>query len=125
VVAVIANGCLNFLLVPRFGIMGAAFATLGAFFGQLVFSTLMATRSGPFWNSYGGLYRISAAAAIMALAIRLFDRSMQLSDSDRLIVFIPLGAALYAGLAFAFGVIPRPYLKTALSWLAVQRGPTT
>ena len=50
--------CLNFMLVPRFGILGAAFATLGAFFIQLVFSTFMASRSGPFWNSFGGLYRI-------------------------------------------------------------------
>jgi O-antigen/teichoic acid export membrane protein len=125
VVAMIANGCLNFLLVPRFGIMGAALATLGAFFVQLVFSTLMASRSGPFWTSFGGLYRVSAAAAVMTLAIGLLDRSMQLSDVDRLVVFIPLGAALYAVLAFAFGAIPRPYLKTALSWLAVQRGPTT
>jgi O-antigen/teichoic acid export membrane protein len=125
ILAVIANACLNFLLVPNFGIMGAAFATLGAFFVQLVFSTLLAARSGPFWNSLGGLYRISAAAVIMALAIRVFDRSMQLSDVGRLLVFIPLGAVLYACLALAFGVIPRPYLKTALSWLTVQRGPTT
>ncbi|MGB9115075.1 oligosaccharide flippase family protein [Bradyrhizobium sp.] len=124
VVAVIANGSLNFLLVPSFGIMGAAFATLGAFFVQLVFSTLMAARSGPFWRSFNELYRISAAAAIMALAIRVLDQSTGLSDVSRLLLFIPFGAVLYGGLAVAFGAIPRPYLKSAWTWLSVQRGPT-
>lgn len=123
VLAVIANAGLNFLLVPNFGIMGAALATLGAFFVQFVFSTFLAVRSGPFWNSFNGLCRISAAAVIMAVSIKMFDAGMRLSDGGRLLVFIPFGAIVYVGLAFAFGAFPRPYLKAALSWLTVQRGP--
>jgi O-antigen/teichoic acid export membrane protein len=123
-VAVLVNLVLNILLIPMLGIIGAAFATLGAFFTQLVLSTMMAARNGPFWNRLGGLYRISAAAVIMAVSIRMVDGAMQLSEVGRLLIFIPLGATLYVGLAFAFGAFPRPYLKTALSWLVVQRGPT-
>jgi hypothetical protein len=103
--------------------MGAAFATLGAFCVQLIFSTLMAARSGPFWRSFSELYRILAAAVIMALAIRVLDQATGLSDVSRLLLFIPFGAVLYGGLAFAFGAIPRPYLKSAWTWLSVQKGP--
>jgi O-antigen/teichoic acid export membrane protein len=123
--AVTANAGLNFLLVPNFGIMGAALATLGACFVQLVFSTVMAARSGPFWRSFDELYRIAAAAVIMALAVRMLGQSTGLSDVSRLLLFIPFGAVLYGGLALAFGAIPRPYLKSAWTWLGVQRGPTT
>lgn len=123
--AVVVNCILNILLIPRFGIMGAAFATLGAFSVQLLFSTLMAARSGPFWRSFSGLYRISAASVIMALAIRVLDQSTGFSDASRLLVFIPFGAFLYAALAVAFGAIPQSQLRSAWSWLGAQRGPTT
>lgn len=123
--AVLINCVLNILLIPRFGIMGAAFATLGAFFVQLLFSTLMATRSGPFWRSFSGLYRISAASVIMALAIRVLDQSTGFSDLARLLVFIPFGAVLYVALAIVFGAIPQSQLRSAWIWLGAQRGPTT
>jgi O-antigen/teichoic acid export membrane protein len=123
--AVLVNFVLNVLLIPRFGFMGAAFATLGAFFAQLVFSTVMATRNGPFWRSFNELYRISAAAVIMALATRALGQLTGFSDVSRLLLFIPFGAVLYGGLALAFGAIPRPYVKSAWTWLSVQRGPTT
>jgi len=123
--AVTVNAGLNFLLVPDFGIMGAAFATLGAFLVQFVFSTVMASRNGPFWRSFDELYRILAAAVIMALAVKALGQVTALADVSRLLLFIPFGAVLYGGLAVAFGAIPRPYLKSAWTWLSVQRGPTT
>jgi O-antigen/teichoic acid export membrane protein len=123
--ALLMNLELNFVLIPPLGIMGAAFATLGAFFVQFVFSTVMAARNGPFWRSFSELYRIAAAAVIMALAIRVIDQSTGLSDVSRLLLFIPFGAVLYGGLGLAFGVIPQPYLKAAWTWLSVQRGSTT
>ncbi len=123
--AVAVNCVLNILLIPRFGIMGAAFSTLGAFLVQFLFSTMMAARSGPFWRSFSGFYRISAASIIMALAIRLLDKSTGFSEAVRLLVFIPLGAFLYAALAIVFGAIPQSQLRSAWIWLGAQRGPTT
>src|SRR5262249_13865315 len=122
--AVLVNLVLNFALIPPLGIMGAALATLGAFIAQFIFSTVMAMRSGPFWSSFSKPSRVVAASLLMALAVNLLDRSIDLTNLERLLVFVPIGAALYLALALAFGAIPRAHLKSAWTWLYLQRGPT-
>jgi O-antigen/teichoic acid export membrane protein len=118
--AVVVNFIFNILLVPKYGITGAAVATLAAFSVQLAFSSIMAARSGPFWRTFHGLYRVLAASATMALVIGIADKSMDLSDLERLLLFVPAGAVLYGVLALAFGVIPPTYLRYARARLQAQ-----
>lgn len=111
--AFVVNLALSAVLVPRFGMMGAALSVLGSFFVQFVFSSVMAARSAPFWRSFDSFYRVAAAAVLMALIVKLADSAMQLPDTVRLAIFIPAGAVLYGGLALVFGVVPKPYLRIA------------
>ena len=122
--AVLVNLALNLILIPAFGILGAACATLGAFLTQFIFSSIMAMRSGPFWTTLAGPSRVLAASLIMALAIKTLDRSIVLSNVEQLLVFVPTGAMLYFGLAVILGGIPRAQLKSAWNWLIPQKGPT-
>lgn len=110
-VAFVVNCALNFLLVPRFGMMGAALATLAAFSVQLAISSIFAARCGPFWHSFSVLYRVVAASALMAAVLKSFDTLVAMPDMMRLVVLVPTGVALYAAMALTFGVVPYAYVR--------------
>lgn len=122
--AVASNLVLNVLLIPPYGILGAAFATFGAFFVQFILSTVFASRSGPFWRDISIPLRIIVASILMGLLVRGLDSFVVMSDVTRLIVFIPFGAVAYAVFAVAFRAVPPSIFGAARAWLVLQKGPT-
>jgi MATE family multidrug resistance protein len=72
------NVVLNLVLVPRYGAVGSAWATVGArtflaltlgvYVLRMAQATLYGTRSGTRWPSYAGLLRVGAAAALSQVA---------------------------------------------------------
>lgn len=58
------NVCLNFLLIPRFGMMGAAAATASSFFAGALGAWVLAQRFYPVEYEYGRLLKIVAAGIL-------------------------------------------------------------
>lgn len=110
------NLVLNGFLIPPFGILGAALATLAAFSVQLLFSTVMARRYGPFLREWRYMARLIVAAVIMALVVRSIDGQLITLGNLRLAILIPLGAAVYAGIVIMLRGIPDPVLAPARRW---------
>lgn len=118
--AVVVNLVLNLLLIPLYGIVGAALATLAAFTAQLLFSTFMAARFGPFLRNISFMVRVVVAAVVMGLIVRMLDSQMALSDVARLVVLVPAGVALYAVLVFALRAVPPPLLGHLRIWIITR-----
>jgi O-antigen/teichoic acid export membrane protein len=71
-VAALGNLALNFLLIPRWGMMGAAWATAAAFFALAIGTAAIGQRYYPVQYEYGRLARLMAMGiAIFLIAIRV------------------------------------------------------
>jgi O-antigen/teichoic acid export membrane protein len=111
--AVVVNFVLNLLLIPTYGIMGAAVATLAAFTVQFVLSTFMAARHGPFIREIRFMSRVIAAAVVMGLVVRMCESRAAPAGAAQLAALVILGAMLYATLLVALRAVP----PTAISYL--------
>jgi O-antigen/teichoic acid export membrane protein len=69
-VPAVANVVLNVLLIPRFGVLGAAWATAASFGLGLVASWAMGRRVMPLPVPWETLVRCGIATAVMAVAVR-------------------------------------------------------
>jgi O-antigen/teichoic acid export membrane protein len=69
--AVVANVALNLVLVPRFGMMGAAWAALVCQTGALIVGWFVGQRVFPLWLPVGPMLRIVTAVLAMAVALWL------------------------------------------------------
>ena len=116
--AVGVNFLLNVVLIPPLGILGAALATFGAFLFQLIFSSIAASRSGPFWRQFQFPFRIGLAALAMALSVRGLDQFMGGPDAMRLAVLVPVGAVIYVGLVIVLQALPPSVSMAARGWIA-------
>ena len=61
------NIALNFLLIPRFGMMGAAWATLIGYAFMIVLTVVISQRIYPIPYEYGRIFKTIFAAAILSL----------------------------------------------------------
>lgn len=118
--AVAVNLVLNLVLIPSFGIIGAALATFGAFATQLVFSGVMAARFGPFLSEWRFMIRIILTSVAMGLVVKALDSYLGLSDAARLALLVPVGAATYAVLIFVLRAIPQPLLVHMRTWVIAR-----
>jgi len=100
VIGAIISVSLNIILIPRFGIMGAAASTLSTDAVRLAIALVLAHRTGT-RNGYARhLWRPVAAAAGMAIVV-WFVRDWPVWYS------VPLGAIVYGAGLLAFGVVRR------------------
>jgi O-antigen/teichoic acid export membrane protein len=107
VVAASVNLALNFFLIPAFGIVGAAEATLAGFVCQFVYSWGFALWSGPFWRDIRVPAKVFLATACMAAGVFVLDRLMTGTSAVRLAALVPFGIGLYFLVALILGIAPQ------------------
>ncbi len=94
-----ANVILNLMLIPRFGLMGAAWATAASFAIGLAATLIMGRRVLALPVAWDALLRCGAATALMALVVSLMP---PLGGLAELALDAATGAAVYAAAALVF-----------------------
>lgn len=94
----LANVGLNLILIPRFGVLGAAWATAASFAVGLVASMAIGRRILPLPVPWAALARCGLAAAVMALAVWFLPA---IGGLPEVILDAAVGAAVYGACAFA------------------------
>ncbi|MEE9346581.1 MAG: polysaccharide biosynthesis C-terminal domain-containing protein [Robiginitomaculum sp.] len=98
---VIVNISLNFILIPKYGIMGAVWATLAAYSIGLVLSFIVARRYFPLPVPVKAFLQTSFACAVMAGIVLALPIPENTPDIIELIVKGSVGGAVYVLVAFA------------------------
>ena len=120
VLAFFVNLGLNFLLIPRYGITGAAIATSSAFLVQLSFTFTLATRAKLLHTPFQLPLKAVAVSLAMGAAVLGLntpcgrDRAVRVPRSRR------RGVVIYTALAFVTGVIPRDLVQRELRRLRAR-----
>jgi O-antigen/teichoic acid export membrane protein len=97
--ACLVNIGLNMVLIPRFGIVGAAQATLLSNLFYTVMITYYAFKEFSFQIDYGHIFRYLGAATIMYLTVKMIHLDNQLVN---LVSEIAAGAVVYSSLVLVF-----------------------
>jgi O-antigen/teichoic acid export membrane protein len=101
----VINLILNFILIPRYGPIGAAIATFAAQSGAFVWVWIAHRRITG--SAYGGVFVRALAATLLAVVVPI------LLGQHLAVPLIPLllaVAVLYGGLAWVMGLVPRALL---------------
>jgi O-antigen/teichoic acid export membrane protein len=118
VLAAAANLGLNLWLVPRWGILAAAFSTLLAFAGRAVALVFITRHSILPRIDFVVLIKIVVASACMYLALR----AIPLDSTPWIAAAIGTGVGVYAVFALILGVIGRGEARLLVSSLRQIRG---
>ena len=97
-VPALANVALNIVLIPRFGVLGAAWATAASFAIGLVASWAIGRRILPLPLPWTALMQCSLCAAVMAVAVWFLP---PLGGFPELMLDASVGATVYGVCAFA------------------------
>ena len=116
--AALVNISLNFLLVPLFGMLGAAWATVGGYAIMTGLGYIFANRHYPIpfeWKRFG----VVALAAVFSFA------ASRLAGEPSLTSFlIKVGAlAIYPAALFAFGFFREEEIKKLKRWIGLTPDP--
>lgn len=121
-VAAIANVALNLWLIPAHGILGAAWATLGAYGLALLLSAAVGQRAFPMPSTASLLIKAGGVGAAAALAAWL---GLALGDSPTARLSIGLASGLIGGgviaLAADIGGVRRPIARFSRCYLRTVR----
>ncbi len=112
------NVAANFALIPRLGMMGAAWATLAAYAAMAGALYFFGRRVRPIDYEWGRLARLGAAVALAVLAFQRFDGPSAHRDLLRLGLLLAVPGALAA--AGFFDARERAAFK---EWLRPSGGP--
>lgn len=119
VLAAVANTGLNFLLIPRWGITGAAASTMLGNLTALIYSYYTGQRYFSVSYEFRKAFTlIGMATAVIATSV-LIDRSWIAWSPEILLYKIPLYAAFGAGL-FTFGIISREEVNRVRGYLMTK-----
>ena len=100
----VLNVGLNFLLIPAYGLVGAAWSTVAAYAVALGMSCWLAARLAGWRPPLAGTARLLPAAAAMAAALAL----VPVRSWAAALAVVPAGAAVYAaGLYLLGGLLPK------------------
>jgi O-antigen/teichoic acid export membrane protein len=114
----VVNIALNLVLVPSFGIVGAAAATLVTYVGLAVAMAVRGARWLPVRIPWGGLLRSSVAGAIMYLVV---SGVVAGSRPATIAVRMAIGAAVYAGIIVALEPRAREAVRAARARITRRR----
>lgn len=106
-VFVIYNIFMDIVLIPPYGIMGAAIATGSAMAMGYIFSYLMLKRVIPVRIPWGATFRTFAYSAVMGLAVWPLLAAGWITSIPRLLVAVALGMVVYGLLAWRLPVFSR------------------
>jgi O-antigen/teichoic acid export membrane protein len=111
-----ANVILSYVLVNRYGAVGAAWARLGADVIGFVCALVLSRLAFPVPLPLGRLALVLIAGLAMALAVTALDRSLHVADLTACAVLGCAGFASYAALCWLFDISRiRGRLKTAIA----------
>jgi O-antigen/teichoic acid export membrane protein len=99
-----ANVILSVLLIERYGVVGAAWARLGADIFGFVCALILSRRAFPIPIPLGRLALTMIAGLTMALVVGALDRNLHVSDLTACIILAVAGLACYAALCWAFDI---------------------
>jgi O-antigen/teichoic acid export membrane protein len=103
--AALVNLALNFLLIPGFGILGAAVATCAACLLHFLVSWHFAARRHRLWREFRHPLKIVIAAVAMAACVRAAGHLFSGPPMWQLLVLVPAGAVIYVVLADLMGAV--------------------
>jgi O-antigen/teichoic acid export membrane protein len=116
-----AAAVLNLLLVPAFGIFGAAVATAAAVVLVNVVTVLFVHQLLGFWPFSAYYARPIVAGLLAAAFVYLVGLVLPASGATALLVFAPLFLAVFIALLVALGLSPSDRQFLASFWAAVLR----
>jgi O-antigen/teichoic acid export membrane protein len=116
--AALLNIVLNVLLVPRYGLHGAAWATLASFAALAVASYLAGTRVLPFTLPIVSAAKFTLAAFVMYAVITSLDLG---SDAATLAIRVGAGAAVYAAMVLLIDASTRRLLRDTVRRIGAWR----
>jgi O-antigen/teichoic acid export membrane protein len=117
----VAAAVLNLLLVPAFGIFGAAVATAAAVVLVNVVTVLFVHQLLGFWPFSAYYARPIVAGLLAAAFVYLVRLVLPASGATALLVFAPLFLTVFIALLVALGLSPSDRQFLASFWAAVLR----
>jgi O-antigen/teichoic acid export membrane protein len=99
-----ANVMLSVLLIERYGVVGAAWARLGADIFGFACALILSRRAFPIPIPLGRLALTMIAGLTMALVAGALDRNLHVSDLTACVILAVAGLACYAALCWAFDI---------------------
>jgi O-antigen/teichoic acid export membrane protein len=114
-VAAVTNGLLNFLLIPSFGVAGAAATTVVAHGFMLTTAGVLTNRLLPFSIPLRQLFKSSLAASVMGAS--LVTLPFEPSPITRLVAYPLAGAIIYATVLYLIGGFHRSDVRKVREFL--------
>ena len=99
-----ANVILSYVLIGKYGVVGAAWARLGADVFGFVCALILSRRAFPIPIPLGRLALTMIAGLVMALLVGALDRHLHVSDLTACVILAFAGFASYAALCWAFDI---------------------
>lgn len=124
---VILNIGLNLVLIPKFGMMGAVWATVICYSFACLIAIILARRYYPLPMPIRAGLEISAACLFMAFCVYFSPISQAWPDFIRLIVKAIIGGAAYLSICMAFNIANCRTVLTAIisKFKQADKGPKT
>jgi O-antigen/teichoic acid export membrane protein len=113
-IAAVFNIALNFALVPFYGYMGAAWATLLSYIVYVAVAVVLARRLMEWDFPWGMLAKTSAASVVMGAALYWLNR-LDIHGIGALALLIAIGTVIYFCAILAFGGFSRQELTSVLA----------
>lgn len=111
-IAFLMNLLLNFLLIPKYGILGAAIATSVAFLFQFILSFSLASYYTQIKSSFSFPIKILSTSMVMGIGIYILSNAIPGKGLIKLFSLVALGSIFYAALLLLFRVIKINQLKS-------------
>lgn len=117
----VLNILLNFILIPRYDITGAAVSSVIAFSSLFVFSIIQLQRFYAFKIPYLRFVKIIFSSAVFLLCIHLLKQYLELSNPwIEIIIVLGISGVIYAGLLFATKTVNLYTLKVMLRMARIK-----
>lgn len=119
-IAAAFNVALNFILVPKYGYTGSAWATLASYAVYFVLMTIIGQRIMRWDFPWGMFFRVLGAAGVMGVALYFLNR-IHSRGVLVLALLIICGAVIYICVLLALGGFSREELRSVIG--AIKRLP--
>lgn len=121
---VVLNIALNFVLIPRFGLMGAVASTLAGYGLALILSVLVARRHYPLPLPVKAAAQIALACGVMAVCVQALPLSDYKPGLMTLLIKASVGGLAYLVTCWLINAADcRTLVRTMLDKLAARRQP--
>ncbi|MFA7278403.1 MAG: flippase [Candidatus Gracilibacteria bacterium] len=113
--AIVVNLIINALVIPQWGFRGAAMTSVIAEL-YILAATYSASRHYLKYHlRFGNIFKIIMSSVVMGIVVFVLREPLSgLIGNKNLLVLIPVGGAMYAGMLFATGVLSREKIRSVL-----------